>query len=99
MQLDPENKGYIKLPNFVEVAGPFFNRTRINEDNAEDIFAIFDEDKDGLVREKDLKEVLSLFGEQLSDSYIKRMVQEVDIDGDGAIGLDEYKFFVSGEIF
>ncbi len=57
-------------------------------------FALFDEDKDGLITEQDLANVTTQKGLQCDSADIHRMIQEHDSNGDGKIDFQE----VSGTI-
>lgn len=97
--MDAEGKGYFTVLSFVPLMGPLFNRCRLNEDNADDVFNMFDADSDGLFRAKDVTEVLSLLGRSFPSDYTDQMIDEVDMDGDKAVSIDEFKYFIAGEVF
>ena len=46
---------------------------------------IFDEDEDGQIQAADLVEVLTSFGDKLSKSEARKLVQRADRRGDGLI--------------
>ncbi len=52
-------------------------------------FAIFDEDKDGLISEQDLIHVTNQKGLQSDTADIHRMILEHDSNGDGKIDFQE----------
>ena len=52
-------------------------------------FAIFDEDKDGLISEQDLIHVINQKGLQNDKADIHRMILEHDSNGDGKIDFQE----------
>ncbi len=64
---------------------PLFRR----EDILQKCFAIFDEDKDGLISEQDLVKVTNQKGLQNDTADIHRMIQEHDSNGDGKIDFQE----------
>ena len=55
-------------------------------------FEIFDDDNSGLINPKELLEVLAELDHSLSNEDIYLMIAELDYDGDGSIGLNEFIF-------
>jgi len=65
-----------------------------NESRARDdflnSFELFDDDGKGTISFKDLKRVAQELGEDMTDTEIKEMINEADLDGDGEINPDEF---------
>ena len=53
-------------------------------------FEIFDDDNSGLINPKELLEVLAELDHSLSNDEIYLLISELDYDGDGSIGLNEF---------
>ena len=53
-------------------------------------FEIFDDDNSGLINPRELLEVLAELDHSLSNDEIYLMISELDYDGDGSIGLNEF---------
>lgn len=53
-------------------------------------FGLFDEGGKGKIDLQDLKRVARELGEGLGDEELAAMIDEFDLDGDGAINLDEF---------
>ncbi|XP_047339886.1 calmodulin-like protein 3 [Impatiens glandulifera] len=53
-------------------------------------FLMFDHDGDGLITKDELKESLENLGIFISASDLKRVIEDVDSDGDGCIGFTEF---------
>ena len=51
-------------------------------------FSIFDEDSSGRITVEELRHVMGRFG--LSEAELTTMINEVDLDGDGEIGFEEF---------
>ena len=64
----------------------------MNCDNADETlraaFETFDKDKSGKISSDELRQVMSLLGERLTDAEIEEMIQEADTDGDGQINYE-----------
>ncbi|KAG2436728.1 hypothetical protein HXX76_006252 [Chlamydomonas incerta] len=65
-----------------------FSREQIAE--FREAFAMFDRDGDGTVSTKELKDVFTSLGLQLSDEEIADLVTQVDIDASGTMTLTEF---------
>eukprot|EP01016_Furgasonia_blochmanni_P045628 TRINITY_DN6461_c0_g1_i11.p2 TRINITY_DN6461_c0_g1~~TRINITY_DN6461_c0_g1_i11.p2 ORF type:complete len:230 (+),score=46.73 TRINITY_DN6461_c0_g1_i11:98-787(+) len=61
-----------------------------NEDDILNVFKVFDRDGDGKISLQELKNVMRILGENLTDKEIAEMIKEADQDGDGMI--DERDF-------
>jgi len=53
------------------------------QQEAEDMFRIYDKNKDGFISHDELKEVLSELDSNFTDIEIKEMMDTFDTDGDG----------------
>ena len=61
-----------------------------NESSIRRAFRVLDKDCDGYITVKELKEVLSKLGENLTQKEVKEMVDEADTNGDGRIDMEEF---------
>jgi calmodulin len=59
-----------------------------NEDELKEAFRVFDKDGDGFISYPELKIVLKILGEKLTDEEINSMVKEADLNNDGRISYD-----------
>lgn len=84
-ELDRNGDGYVDLKEFGE-----FHRDGDAEELRE-AFEMYDLDKNGVISEKELHVVLRRLGEKCSLSDCRRMIGNVDADGDGNVNFQEFK--------
>lgn len=53
-------------------------------------FKMFDQDGDGQISAKEIKDMMMRLGEDCSLEECRRMVKEVDKNGDGLVGMDDF---------
>ena len=70
------------------------------EKELKEAFSVFDQDGDGFINARELKQVMANLGENLSDEDIDAMVKEADKDGDGKINFkgNKHTFFIYNKI-
>nr|XP_027196613.1 calmodulin-like [Dermatophagoides pteronyssinus] len=87
-QMDLNVSGEIEFREFL-----LFITTKIKQqETAEELyeaFKLFDQDGNGFISSKDLREALANLGERFSKDVIDEMFNEFDIDSDGEIFIDE----------
>ncbi|OMJ80209.1 hypothetical protein SteCoe_19570 [Stentor coeruleus] len=85
---DANNSGFIDYTEFVMASAEA--NTLICNKNLEDAFKAFDTDGSGKISAKELKQVL---GSKLRarDKIWKKLIMEVDENGDGELDIDEFK--------
>ena len=65
---------------------------KMREDNAVlESFKIFDLDGDGFVTTQEIKAVMDMLGNKVTDEVAVAMVRDADADGDGRISIEEFK--------
>ena len=57
-------------------------------------FKIMDIDQNGYIDPSELKEVMTRFGQTLTDLEVEDMIREADMDGDGRVDYDEFKYLM-----
>ena len=88
-EVDADGNGDIDLPEFINL----MNRKQKNADHEEELveaFNIFDRDRDGLIRPKELQEVMKILGEEAKDEEVEAMMRIADDDGNDVIGFSEF---------
>ena len=63
------------------------NKDADTEKELKEAFSVFDQDCDGFINTKELKQVMSNLGENLTDDDVEAMIREADKDGDGKISF------------
>jgi len=53
-------------------------------------FSLFDKDNDGTITTKELGTVMKSLGQNPSESELRDMINEVDVDGNGTIDFNEF---------
>lgn len=102
-ELDKDGDGYIDLDEFTAE----FQRAEVaaGEDGADqsvasnkelkDAFDLYDIDGNGLISASELHSVLKKLGESCSLRDCKKMISQVDKDGDGHVNFEEFKKMMS----
>ncbi|CAF5166489.1 unnamed protein product, partial [Rotaria magnacalcarata] len=65
------------------------------EDNLKDAFNLFDQNNDGYIETKDLREIMTNLGEKITDEDIDEMMREADIDKDFKVNFYEFQRIMS----
>jgi len=60
-----------------------------------EVFEMFDADGSGFVESKELKDILSLLGEEISEIEADGLIASIDEDGDGRMNFNEFCAFMS----
>jgi Ca2+-binding EF-hand superfamily protein len=77
------------LDSFQQVAAQLI-LARDPREEIERAFLLFDEGGKGTITLNDLRRVARELGEGLEEEELAAMIEEFDLDGDGAINLDEF---------
>jgi len=51
-------------------------------------FRMFDRDGSGTVSARELRRIMTVFGEQLAEDEVDEMMRDADLDGDGEINYE-----------
>jgi Ca2+-binding EF-hand superfamily protein len=89
-EFDREQTGRISFAAIQEIAGRAYADAPA-EQRLADAFALFDEDGAGRIGRRELKRVCRDAGLPVGDDEIDLMLGAFDADGDGAIGLDDFR--------
>lgn len=55
---------------------------------------MFDVDHSGSISSDELKKILGSKGTDIDESEWERIIEEVDVDGDGEISYDEFRLII-----
>jgi calmodulin len=60
------------------------------EEQLIETFKVFDRDGNGLLSGQELKYVMAVVGEVLTDTEVDELIKQADVDGDGFINYQEF---------
>ena len=60
------------------------------DQDIEKAFQIFDQNGDGIITAEEIKQTMSLLGENVSEAEVSDMLKEADLDGNGLIDFREF---------
>lgn len=87
--IDSDNNGYIEFEEFIRAS---INKEKLcTEKNLKIAFDEFDKDKSGGISASELKQILGDSNRKINDDVWKKMINEIDLNGDGQISFDEFK--------
>ncbi|XP_021296616.1 probable calcium-binding protein CML23 [Herrania umbratica] len=93
--MDKDGNGYVDLDEFIAFHGTNINSngddSQCGNKELKDAFDMYDLDKNGLISANELHAVLKRLGEKCSLSDCRRMISQVDKDGDGNVNFEEFK--------
>ena len=85
--------GAIDFPEFLTMM-----LRKMNEGDPErelrDVFTVFDKDQSGTISADELKSVMKVIGEKLTEQEIEDAIRLADTTGDGEVDYDEFIAFV-----
>ena len=92
-EIDADGDGAIDFPEFLTMM-----LRKMNEGDPErelrDVFTVFDKDQSGTVSADELKSVMKVIGEKLTEQEIEDAIRLADTTGDGEVDYDEFIAFV-----
>ncbi|XWS29856.1 hypothetical protein CRYUN_Cryun24cG0065900 [Craigia yunnanensis] len=80
--------GFIDYKEFIEMMNNMGER--INANDIQSAFLVYDLDRNGKISAEELMEVLKKMGERCSLEACRKMIRGVDADGDGLIDMNEF---------
>ncbi|KAG0453427.1 hypothetical protein HPP92_024731 [Vanilla planifolia] len=93
-EADADGDGFVSLEEFVDL-----NTTKVDHTAAlEDLrhaFSVFDLDRNGSISAEELACVMRGLGEGASVAQCRKMINAVDLDGDGLVSFEEFKNMMS----
>jgi len=88
-KVDKNNTGRLCFTDFMEVVY-FKLAEKDTRDEIYKAFTLFDKERTGFITFENLRQVALELGEGLNDEEIKEMIDEADMDKDGAVNQDEF---------
>lgn len=92
---DSDGNGVIEFPEFLAmVNGTMPESLRPNQ--LERIFKVFDADNSNEINAENLQRMFKIFGQNFDAQTVAEMLQEVDLDGDGRVGVEDFTQMMRG---
>ncbi|KAK6913554.1 EF-hand domain [Dillenia turbinata] len=97
-EIDTDGDGYIDINEFAEFysCGDDDCSSGAESKELREAFDMYDRDKNGLISASELHAVLKTLGEKCSLQDCRRMISNVDTDGDGNVNFEEFKKMMAG---
>ncbi|CAF1083480.1 unnamed protein product [Didymodactylos carnosus] len=89
-EVDADNSKTIDFPEFVTMLAIRMKDT-VDEDNINNVFDLFDKDRDDKILASELKDMMLNLGEKLTDEDIKDMIDEADTEGNGSVSRKDFQ--------
>lgn len=87
--VDGSKNGMLSFNDFLSLVSKVVN-TGDSEAEIREAFKVFDKDRNGTISASELKRVMTMFGEKLSEEEVEQMINEADVDHDGQINYEEF---------
>ncbi|XP_045798394.1 neo-calmodulin-like isoform X2 [Trifolium pratense] len=81
-QVDTDGNGTIEFGEFLNFMARKMKETEA-EDELKEAFWVFDKDKDGYISPNELRSVLRIIGEKVTEEELEQMIKTADLDGIG----------------
>lgn len=96
-KIDVNGDGFVDIDEFGELYQTIMNEKEEEED-VKEAFNVFDQNGDGFITMNELRSVLASLGLQQGRTLedCKRMIEKVDVDGDGMVDFAEFKQMMKG---
>ncbi|KAH9208066.1 calmodulin 3, isoform CRA_b [Leptodontidium sp. 2 PMI_412] len=89
----PRGNGTINFNGFMSMMASCVKK-KASDREIRQAFMVFDRDNDGVISPNELRFVMDIIGEPLSDEQLNAVMKEADFDGDGAITYRDFCQFV-----
>lgn len=88
-EVDEDGSGTVEFDEFLKMMAKKLKDSDAMEELRE-AFRVFDKDGNGYISSQELRHVMNMLGEKLSDYEVGEMVKEADLDGDGMVNYEEF---------
>ncbi|KAL8610676.1 hypothetical protein ACOMHN_047245 [Nucella lapillus] len=88
--------GAIEFEEFLPLIAEKLKDQSQRDKELRDAFRAFDQNGDGFISMREMRQAMSKMGQDLSDAEVQNIIREVDKDGDGFVNYEEFtKFLVN----
>ncbi|KAI7749041.1 hypothetical protein M8C21_009947 [Ambrosia artemisiifolia] len=94
-EIDTDGNGVIDINEFVEFQRRGCDGGVVVDKELREAFDLYDQDKNGKISAVELHAVLKSLGEKCSVMDCCKMIESVDVDGDGCVNFEEFKKMMS----
>ncbi|XP_051143783.1 calmodulin-like protein 3 [Andrographis paniculata] len=99
-KVDTNGDGYVDVDEFAMLYAAVMEDEGRSDDDSDmrEAFNVFDQNGDGYITVDELRAVLASLGMKQGRTLeeCKRMIKQVDVDGDGKVNFDEFKQMMKG---
>ncbi|CAM9531984.1 unnamed protein product [Heterosigma akashiwo] len=88
-EVDADGTGTIDFPEFLTIMARKMKDTDSKQEIIE-AFKVYDKDGNGFISAAELRPIMTILGEKLTDEEVDGMIREADIDGDGQINYEVF---------
>ncbi|XP_076456610.1 calmodulin-like [Babylonia areolata] len=93
---DSDASGAIEFEEFLPLIADKLRDQSQRDKELRDAFRAFDQNGDGFISMRELRQAMSKMGQNLTDEEVENIIRDVDKDGDGFVNYEEFtKFLVS----
>ncbi|PAA62482.1 hypothetical protein BOX15_Mlig012129g3 [Macrostomum lignano] len=71
-------------------------RRRDSEEMLKQAFSVFDSEGQGWVSTDELRHVMKVLSEKMTDEEVEEMIRQADQDGDGSVNYEEFCRLMAG---
>ncbi|KAL9226503.1 hypothetical protein vseg_002310 [Gypsophila vaccaria] len=90
-EMDNDGDGFVDLSEFAAFHAASGGVHGVSTKELRDAFGMFDKDGNGRISARELHAVLKSLGEKCTVKDCTKMIQSVDVDGDGCVDFEEFK--------
>lgn len=95
--IDVDGDGEIQFEEFLLLFSRHKKNAQPEDEELRQAFKVFDADGNGTISKSELKRVMDMLGEKLSDAQIDEMMREADTNGDGEIDFNEFRHMMAAK--
>merc|ERR1711937_401804 len=96
--LDADGSGEIEFGEFLDVMTAKLSDRNTREE-IDRVFNLFDKDRNGTFEGDELSKVCKELGEDMPEEDVREVIGRMDVDGDGAVGLDDFYAVITKKTF